>query len=266
VSTSIVPSSDNGLSLQTFTADQAIDQATLIDQIRRDYRDADIFHRSAVVHWARCGAKLARLHQMHGNKRGGWQNFLQETFPEIPLVTARKMQQLAERYPELADSDRDYDQVVAEFTLEHPDLAPSFEKGINALLAHGTEPRRRAHPRVGPDGQAMAETLDGVEVEVRGVVDDPIGLLASQIPGNLARRLKEGEPEAFAQAFFQRYDANPPNPRQFSIFCEGALALREIEKVRATAERRGRAQRAGRARLSADEVLNTPSSSADGGD
>lgn len=252
MSTSIVPSSDNRLSL---SADQTIDQATLIEAIRYEYRQAEQFHRSALVYWARCGAHLRTLHQRFGNKRGGWQQFIADNF-SFSLVTARKMQQLAEAYPQLADPERDYDQVISEFVLENPDLAPAVERGINAVLAHGTEPQRRgARPR-GQSGQEMAEVLDQAdELPGRAEVDDPIGLLSQQIPMGLRRRLKEGEPEAFAQAFFQRYDSNPPNPRQFSIFCEGALALREIEKVRATAERRGRAQRAGRARMSADEVL-----------
>ena len=251
MSTSIVPSGDNRLSL---SAEATIDQANLIEAIRYEYRQAEQFHRSALVYWARCGQHLRTLRQRFGNKRGGWQQFVTDNFT-FSLPTARKMMQLAETYPELADDERDYDQVIAEFALEHPDLAPAIERGINAVLAGGREPTRRGARPHGPNGRDMAEALDGVEIDVRAEVDDPIGLLVSQIPQGLARRLKEGESEAFAQSFFSHYSSNPPNPRQFEIYCRGALALREIEKIRATAERRGRAQRAGRVRLSADEAL-----------
>lgn len=243
---SMVPS-DHPLSL-----DSPAGQSELVRQINNEYREAEIARKTTIVLWARIGAKLKVLHDQHGRRRGGWESFVSSNF-NFSLPAARKMQQLAERYPELADPEKDVDQVLPEFVAARPELAPAVERGINAVLANGREPRQRpgTHPRVGPsNGQATADVLDETRPEsARPEVEDVVGLLVSMMPEQL-RRLSQN-PEAFAQMYFADHSENPPNPRVFSIFCSGAAAILTTRRMHNT-ERDGHARRA---RRSADDVL-----------
>jgi hypothetical protein len=237
------------------------ERASHMRQAVRLYNQGKDAAGSMTVAWARSGAHLALVKA--SMKHGEWGPYLANNWPYSDR-SARLAMQLAELQPDLADLEADEDQVLPEFLANNPLMAPVVEKGIQAVVrASRPQGTSVSRPRL-QSGRQIAAVVDGVPVEAeivgREPTSDPIGHLVSLLPETLTARLREGESEKLAQAFFAEHDSNPPNPAAFALFAEGAVVMDTVLRQREAD--RGRARRASRVSLEGEQVLAEPESNA----